>query len=248
MKPTSHTLATPLLAASFVQAFSGMTIGRHIAAVDNADWADLLARANATSTIAVPFYDVSKNYSSRAQPSLDWEAKLSIVAGVPALGSDDEFFTLTQIELTPPESLRNDNNTYRVKENQWQTCENWLFQVNDRTSEEINPRCEGVLSKDCLESLQALSKLDNCVNVFPDSCQGDSAMSPATTSRKKQGPQSRMTMRSKRYGCSGSGRVARLRMRMEIGKWKIQRDHPLYLVFGRRISLRGAGSYPGRGG
>ncbi|KAH8176984.1 hypothetical protein LIA77_02066 [Sarocladium implicatum] len=174
MKPTSHTLATPLLAASFVQAFSGMTIGRHIAAVDNADWADLLARANATSTIAVPFYDVSKNYSSRAQPSLDWEAKLSIVAGVPALGSDDEFFTLTQIELTPPESLRNDNNTYRVKENQWQTCENWLFQVNDRTSEEINPRCEGVLSKDCLESLQALSKLDNCVNVFPDSCQGDS--------------------------------------------------------------------------
>lgn len=185
MKSTVYTITAPLLAASLVQAsLPGMTLGDNIRYVDDDDWDGLIARANATSTITVPFYDVSTNYSSRAQPSIGWEAKLSVVAGVPIPDSDDEFFTLSLVELFPPETLRLDNGTYQVAENQWRTCETWLFQVNDRKSEEIDPRCEGVLSDECLKDLQDLAETSDCGISFPDSCRGDSDEQLGVSGRK----------------------------------------------------------------
>ena len=99
------------------------------------------------------------------EASLDWTFVLQLRADLPVPGSNDEFVTATELYLVQPEELTGEMYAVLAPDNEWQTCEQWMFAVDDSTwnqLDSIDPQCRGVLSEECLDALSIIAASGDC--------------------------------------------------------------------------------------
>ncbi|KAH8170690.1 hypothetical protein LIA77_09471 [Sarocladium implicatum] len=164
------------------------------------DWSKAwdYTNTNASNTIALPSYNVSMPYSEDLSPSMTWELVLQLQADLPVPGSDDEFITATELYVVQPVELTGEMYEVLAPDNEWQTCEQWMFAVDSTRpdapvpedhfggrKDAIDPQCHGVLSEGCLEALRTIAASGDCeTSSVPEKCEAEVSQEYLTTGSK----------------------------------------------------------------
>lgn len=175
MNRSTYTMAGLAVALLAGQA-TAMISGDNAVDVSPEEWIQIMDSPNATNTIHVPGYNISRSYDDDDGISVNWTMSLKVVADIPVPNSDNEFFTATEIRIHPPESMTMRNGSADPADDSWLHCETYLFTVEmGGADDEINPRCEGVVSDDCLDALKDIALTNSCATspARPEACEGD---------------------------------------------------------------------------
>ncbi|CAI6090632.1 unnamed protein product [Clonostachys chloroleuca] len=128
---------------------------------------------NFTRVINTPGYNVTEEFPGT---QLDWELSIRLYADVPGQidGEDDRYISATRFFWDPPSSVPRGSGGSVDADSQFYYCISPLKyddpEVKD--SDEVDPRCNGVVSDACIQDLQKMTSTQSWCAIldWPDSC------------------------------------------------------------------------------
>jgi hypothetical protein len=128
---------------------------------------------NFTRVINTPGYNVTEEFPGS---QLDWELSLRLYSDVPGQvdGEDDRYISATRFFWDPPSSVPRGSDGSVDADSQFYYCISPLKydEPEVKDSDEVDPRCNGVVSDACLQDLQKMTSTQSWCAIldWPDSC------------------------------------------------------------------------------
>ncbi|VUC32672.1 unnamed protein product [Clonostachys rosea] len=128
---------------------------------------------NFTRVISTPGYNVTEEFPGN---QLDWDLSIHLYSDVPGQvdGEDDRYISATQFFWDPPSSVPRESNGRVDADSQFYYCISPLKydEPEVKDSDEVDPRCNGVVSDACLQDLQKMTSTQSWCAIldWPVSC------------------------------------------------------------------------------